>query len=321
MKGAARRLRHVRHSARLAVLMNRRQRPTVAALICLCVCASAGPSAAQTTPDPDALKQAVRAVERERLEEIGLAALDRFQETWNTRDSYVWSTSLHFPHVRPSASDFRLFPTLEDYAETRKDIFKGLIAAGWHRSQWDARRVIHISPDKMHLAGEYTRRRENGEDISSQQVTYIVTRQGESWGIQSRFGTGKVETGDRPAAAAQAARRAVEAYFRAFNSIDAEAWADTMSFPQVRLSSSGLGYWRTRDDFLAGVEPGRQRTWAGTRLDSADVIQSGANGANVVVRYSRLNAKGEPLATYDAVYLVTHRDGRWAVQARSTYAP
>ncbi len=40
-----------------------------------------------------------------------------------------------------------------------------------------------------------------------------------------------------------------------------------------------------------------------------------------MVQYSRLNSEGDPLATYDAIYLVTNRDGNWAVQARSTYAP
>ena len=27
-------------------------------------------------------------------------ALDRYLETWNSRDGRIWATSLHFPHVR-----------------------------------------------------------------------------------------------------------------------------------------------------------------------------------------------------------------------------
>lgn len=171
----------------------------------------------------------------------------------------------------------------------------------------------------MHIAGRYQRLREDGSELTSQQVTYIVTRQGEEWGIQSRFGTG-FETGDQ-AAAAEPARAAVEAYFAAFNSMDLEAWADTMHYPQVRLSLSGLDYWASRQEFVEGSEPGRLRTWFETRLDEVEPYQVGVNGVNVRVRYSRLNRHGDALASYDAVYLVTDREGSSAVQARSTYAP
>ncbi|MCZ6675555.1 MAG: hypothetical protein O7C75_21715, partial [Verrucomicrobia bacterium] len=223
--------------------------------------------------------------------------------------------------VRPSAGNFSVSPTGEDYIRARAGVFESVLALGWHRSQWDSRRVLHVSANKMHIAGEYSRRRENGERISSQQVTYIVTRQGERWGIQSRFGTGKVDSGEAAAAAAEPARQAVEAYFEAFNSLDLEIWADTLHFPQVRLSSSGLDYWQTREDFFAGTEPGRQRTWFRTKLESAETVQAGADGVNVIVRYSNLNSEDETLSSYDAVYLVTRHEGRWAVQARSTYGP
>ena len=80
---------------------------------------------------------------------------------------------------------------------------------------------------------------------------------------------------------------------------DAEAWADTLHFPQVRLSSSGYRFWRTRADFLAGPEPGRLRSWPGAKIESLEVHQNGPTGGNVTVRYSVLNHEGEPLATYD----------------------
>ena len=260
-------------------------------------------------------------MERDRLGRLGLAALDRFQDTWNTRDVAVWSSSLHFPHVRPSAAEFDVFSTADDYIRARQDVFKNVLALGWHRSQWDSRQVLHVSEDKMHIAGQYSRRREAGERISTQQVTYIVTRHDGRWGIQSRFGTGTVEAGDNALADAGSARDAVRRYFRALNSLDPEALADTIHLPHVRLSQSGLEYWRDREAFLAGTEPGRQRTWSRIELERSEPIQSGANGTNLLIRYNRLNAEGETLSTYDAVFLVTQRDSKWAVQARSTFAP
>ncbi len=106
-----------------------------------------------------------------------------------------------------------------------------------------------------------------------------------------------------------------------YDSLDPGSWADTLHYPQVRLSASGLDLWKSREDFLAGTEPGRQRAWFNTKLENAEPIQAGASGVNVTVRYSRLNSQGEKLSACDAVYLVTNRNDRWAVQARSSYAP
>ena len=36
------------------------------------------------------------------LENIGLAAVDEFINTFNSRDADQWANSLNFPHVRPS---------------------------------------------------------------------------------------------------------------------------------------------------------------------------------------------------------------------------
>ena len=40
-----------------------------------------------------------------------LQALDRYLETWNSRDAERWATSLNFPHVRPGPGAFELFVT------------------------------------------------------------------------------------------------------------------------------------------------------------------------------------------------------------------
>ena len=41
----------------------------------------------------------------------------------------------------------------------------------------------------------------------------------------------------------------------------------------------------------------------------------------MAVRYSRLSPTGATLSSYEALYLVTTRDGRTGVQARSSFAP
>ena len=270
---------------------------------------------------PDAFRDAVRAVERERVVREAVRAADRYLETWNTRDPMAWARSLHFPHVRPGVGPFRLTHTSEDYA--RGVNFERTIATGWHRSQWDSYDVFQVGPNKAHLAGHYSRYNVDGEPIRTTVITYIVTRQGDHWGIQSRFAAGRADISDaRLAESAGAAVGAVEAYVTALNDpIDTAGWAATLNYPHVRVADGTVEMWDTAEDYVNGSQGGRQRAWVETRLDWAEPVQVGGAGVNVAVRFSRLNRQGETLSSYEAVYLVTNRDGHIGIQARSSFAP
>jgi hypothetical protein len=76
--------------------------------------------------------------------------------------------------------------------------------------------------------------------------------------------------------------------------------------------------WSSPDEFLAGPEPGRQRTWYETRFDRIEVVQVSENGVNVAVTCSRRNRSGQVLSQYDAVLLAVRRNDVWKIQAVST---
>lgn len=283
--------------------------------------AAIAPATAQTRERAEALRQAVREVERERVVREAIRAADRYLETWNMRDPMAWAGSLHFPHVRPGVGNFRMTHTPEEYA--RGVNFERTIATGWHRSQWDSYDVVQASPTKAHVAGHYSRFNIAGEQIRTTVITYIVTKQGDHWGIQARFAAGRADIDEsRRAESAAAAVAAVETYFAALNDpTDTAGWAATLNYPHVRLADGTVEMWDTAEDYEQGSQGGRQRTWIGTRLDWAEPVQVGGVGVNVAVRYSRLNRKGETLSSYEAVYLVTNRDGHVGIQARSSFAP
>ena len=119
-----------------------------------------------------------------------------------------------------------------------------------------------------------------------------------------------------------AAIGAVEAYVTAFNDpTDTAGWAATLNYPHVRVADGTVEMWDTAEDYVTGSEGGRQRAWVETRLNWAEPVQVGGAGVNVAVRFSRLNTLGETLSSYEAVYLVTNRDGHIGIQARSSFAP
>ncbi|MSO35914.1 MAG: hypothetical protein EXQ54_05730, partial [Acidobacteria bacterium] len=84
-----------------------------------------------------------------------MVALDRYLETWNSRDPSVWASSLHFPHVRPGPGAFEMSQTPEQYAAGID--FGQTLKTGWHHSEWVSRDVLQAGADKVHAAGAWQR--------------------------------------------------------------------------------------------------------------------------------------------------------------------
>jgi hypothetical protein len=209
--------------------------------------------------------------------------------------------------------------TAEEYASGVN--FAQTLSTGWDHSEWDSRRVLQIGLDKVHVTGQWTRYTRNGRPLASSAITYIVTRQDDRWGILSRFAVGAVREESGSTAAGQAALDAVTAFFAAWNAHDPQALAAALHYPHVRIADGAVEVWHDQKQFLAGPDPGRQRTWATTTVEMPAVVQANATAANVTLRYARRARDGQVLSSYEALFLVTLRSGAWKVQARSLLGP
>lgn len=248
---------------------------------------------------------------------LALQALDRYLETWNSRDPKRWAASLHYPHIRPGPGAFELSATPEQYAAGVD--FAATLKTGWHHSEWTSRRVIQVGVDKVHVTGSWRRYAEDGRPLVGSAITYVITSEGGRWGVLSRFAAGPT-TSDAAALSSNsvAAVTATRAYFAAWNSHNAQTLAAAQHYPFVRIGDGAVEVAASADAFLGGPEPGRQRTWFETRLDRVEAVQPSTDGVNLAVTYSRRDRTGEVLSSYDALVLVVRRDGAWKVQALST---
>ena len=248
---------------------------------------------------------------------LAMRALDRYLETWNSRDPKRWASSLHFPHVRPGPGAFELSETPEQYAAGVN--FKQTLATGWHHSEWTSRRVLHVGLDQAHVAGSWMRYTDDDRPLVGNDITYIVTNQGGRWGVLSRFAAGPSGIDAQTATAnGAAARKALDAYFAALNRHDVEAFSAAVHYPHVRIAEGAVEISKTAAGFREGSEPGRLRTWFETRIDRIEIVQASANGVNIAVTYSRRDRSGRVMSSYEAVLLVVRRDDGWRVQAIST---
>ena len=126
----------------------------------------------------------------------------------------MWATSLHFPHVRPGPGAFEMTRTPEEYAKGVD--FEATLKTGWHHSEWVTREVLQIGADKVHASGTWRRYTADDKPLAVGDITYIITRQGDRWGVQARFAAGVtgLDEASRSANGA-AAHKAVAAFFDA----------------------------------------------------------------------------------------------------------
>lgn len=119
------------------------------------------------------------------------------------------------------------------------------------------------------------------------------------------------------------ARAVMDGFMVAFNAQDAEALRTTwFHFPHVRLHSGQVTVMATPADFRSAVwgRTGQAEGWARTAWDYVEPVDSGPDKVHFRVQFTRYRADGSAIGSYRSLYIVTKLDGRWGIQARSSWA-
>ena len=117
------------------------------------------------------------------------------------------------------------------------------------------------------------------------------------------------------------AMAALDSFMAALNRRDEPALNAALHFPHVRLASGTVRTWETPGsyriaDFLGRAGDG----WHESRWDDRRVVHAGPDKVHLDVQFSRWRADGSLIGRYRSLWIVTARDGRWGVQARSSFA-
>ncbi len=126
------------------------------------------------------------------------------------------------------------------------------------------------------------------------------------------------------AAAEAAALTVMEDFLAAFNARDVAAWADTLHFPHVRIASQRVAVYPDREAFIGDRDLEAfavQTGWDHSTWDAMRVVQASAEKVHIAVTFTRFDAEGVAMASYDSLYVVERLDGRWGIRARSSFAP
>jgi hypothetical protein len=120
-----------------------------------------------------------------------------------------------------------------------------------------------------------------------------------------------------------AARAAMDGFMSALNREDEQAIRDRwFHFPHVRFHSGKVTVFETPAQFRSLVinRTGQAREWARSAWDYVECIDAGPGKVHFRVQFSRYRADGSLIGSYRSFYIVTFKDGRWAIQGRSSWA-
>jgi len=123
--------------------------------------------------------------------------------------------------------------------------------------------------------------------------------------------------------AVDGARAAMDGFMAAFNARDAEAIRSRwFHFPHVRFHSGTVTVMQAPADYdnLVWESQGQSAGWGRSAWDYVEVIDAGPEKVHFRVQFTRYRADGSAIGSYRSLYIVTLKDGRWAIQGRSSWA-
>lgn len=120
--------------------------------------------------------------------------------------------------------------------------------------------------------------------------------------------------------AVDAAMAVLDAHMAGLNARDEAAIAATLHFPHYRLSQGLMNIWETSDQYFADFLARAGEGWDRSAWDFRNVIVAGADKVHLDVQFTRYRADGSALGQFRSLWIVSCLGGRWAAQARSSFA-
>jgi hypothetical protein len=110
-------------------------------------------------------------------------------------------------------------------------------------------------------------------------------------------------------------------FMRTFNTKDAEALGATFHFPSVRIASGNVRIINSAADLEDSFSRLEATGWHHSAWAARNVVQCGPTKAHMLTTFVRYRADNSVLSQFDSLYIVELKDGRWALTARSSFAP
>lgn len=112
-------------------------------------------------------------------------------------------------------------------------------------------------------------------------------------------------------------------FMDALNANDAEAMDACMHFPHVRMADSTVSVYEApgNNPFDLFDRLKAEDDWHRSAGEERALIQFNPVKAHWLLSYTRFRTDDSVIGVYDSLYTLTKLDGRWGIQARSSFGP
>lgn len=120
-----------------------------------------------------------------------------------------------------------------------------------------------------------------------------------------------------------AAIRITDEYLAALNAGDEAGAEAALHFPHIRISNATPTVWNGPEErpLARFRQYAAEDGWHHSRWNARRVLHQSESKVHLEVQFTRFRADESPIGTYTSIYVITRVEGRWGIQARSTFAP
>jgi hypothetical protein len=116
-----------------------------------------------------------------------------------------------------------------------------------------------------------------------------------------------------------AARKPIDDFVSALNSRNIDEGRKTLHYPHIQIAGNDLSILNDPESFQIDFQSLASEGWAHSTLDSCSMRQSCDEKVHFEVQLSMHRANNARYATYQALWVVTKKDGIWGIQCRSIF--
>ena len=132
---------------------------------------------------------------------------------------------------------------------------------------------------------------------------------------------------EKPAETAAACLATLDRFMAALNAYDAAAMDAAMHFPHIRIAGGKVTVYEKPGsnpmDLFDKLK--KEDNWSRSAWNERKIVQRSDGKVHMALTYTRYRADGSIIGVYESLYVLTlnssDRDGRWGIQARSSFGP
>jgi len=115
------------------------------------------------------------------------------------------------------------------------------------------------------------------------------------------------------------ARKPIDDFFAAFNARDMESARKTLHYPHIQIAGNDVTILDDPESFQIDFQSLASDGWTHVTLDSCAMRQNCDEKVHFEVQLSMHRGSESRYATYQALWIVTRKDGVWGIQCRSIF--